>query len=1325
MNYPNFQPISTKNPLGDSLKVFFLDTLGYHHIDKDPDDTDPDRPEAWHMVVPIEGSRPFAIAYRRGLATMRRREVSRLYIDRVIPHRDDSPSVLPVLYGFTDGARVVVFSADPARNRDDRFDLSEETWRFQAVQDKFQRLYRDRLEFQTRLGQKRPLVEFLFEGSPLSSDKRFKRYVQWVRTGLMEAVLDDEQALASVLYFLIETPESRETGDTHFATQDRHLKKSREDLHLEIGMRLGDALAGAVDTLLLRYVMVRFLEAYHPEAMQGLLKSEEVLQSGKGGRKVAPSASSKGGQGELLPFGGAPVAVVSFSDTELELARQLTEPLGIDVSKARKKVKGKDERQPDLFAFEDEAALARTVLSEEEKRASRLGGDFYLADLGCAARAIEEALLTDPKSKGAKLLQDFLGRTGAPEMAQWDFRYEDLRPQTLQDYYESSLGTAVQLSFNARTKDFEIAVGQSKRQRKELGAYYTAPRLCRFMVERTVKPLFVERQERLRQAIARKDQAAAQTALDTILGMSICDPTMGSAPFLRSAFDYLSEQYLPLCRDIADAKEKLPAFYDATVRTASFLTTRGGRMDDEGWGRFEWHILRRMLYGVDIDLKAVCIACQTFALSALKYLKQGERFPSFFNLNLKLGNALISPVTPSDRAMLAENYGAKIARLIQLRNEAMTLPNTEKAYERLAVLLQEIDVVKGPIIRALLQERVAPILQDFTEDLRPFCWELEFPEVFFTEEGFLKKEAGFDVMIGNPPWEAIKFHDTEFLRSIGAESNDVATLAKQNPGVATAYNHYLGEIEAWKRWVSSGGQYEHQQGGRDRNKWRFATEVAWKLTSPVGAMSLVVPGGIIADEGGIALKLWIFPEGEAGTFVSFEKSNDIFSGTQAFTVMDFRKGRPTHLVGHLEGLTRAEQLFAWPYEPSPLSIELVEKMSPDVLAIPSIRDDIDRSLLEKLYRHPLIGDLQQTWYAKTVSYDYHMSNDRKHFQEDGKGIPLLEGKSIAQYEVIPLDQIRIHVPARRQVEPGGQYRVACAKIAGTLDPRRMLCTVLPHDYATGDALNCFLVDGNDAERLFLVGVLNSFVIEWRVRQLARNNNIVKFALLQIPVPRPPRPVVERIAALVATLVTADERFEDLMSLLKNHKSAREAHDRHEIKCQIDAEVARLFDLSGSELDRVLSAYDKVPEGTKRRVRELFSSEASATSQNKALTSEARRLIEAHREEYPRLQPGEVLLAAAVLQQVDEEAGDLALVEIVHDFQLEPGMAAPPVASWPSTLSSTLLPRLRFFVLGLADLGHGSLACQRAREELRGWEIVDSQEWIDPEDDPLLPQVLEI
>jgi hypothetical protein len=287
----------------------------------------------------------------------------------------------------------------------------------------------------------------------------------------------------------------------------------------------------------------------------------------------------------------------------------------------------------------------------------------------------------------------------------------------------------------------------------------------------------------------------------------------------------------------------------------------------------------------------------------------------------------------------------------------------------------------------------------------------------------------------------------------------------------------------------------------------------------------------------------------------------------------------------------------------------------------------------------------------------------------------------------------------------------------------MICTVLPHDYATGHKLNCFLVDGDDAERLFLVGVLNSFVIEWRVRQLARSNSIVKFMLVQIPVPRPPRAAVERIAALVATLVTADERFEDLRPLLRGRKAVHGPEERHEIKCQIDVEVARLFDLNEAELDRVLSIYDKVPEGTKRRIRELFSHVPSALSSEKSLASEARRLIEAHREEYTRTRPDEVLLAAAILKPTDEGA-ELALVEIVRGYQLLPGMAAPPAASFPSTLSSMLLPRLWFFVLGLADLSSGSLALQQAREALRGWEVVDAQEWIDPEEDRLLPQVIE-
>src|SRR5207247_10292109 len=132
-----------------------------------------------------------------------------------------------------------------------------------SVQEKVARLHRERLQFQTRLGKKRPLVEFLFEATPLSADEGFKRYVRVVRQELMRAVLDDKRALGAVVYHLIESPEAREAEKTEFVNKDHRLKKSHEELYFDVSARLGDAIAAAVDTLLLRYVMVGFLEAYY------------------------------------------------------------------------------------------------------------------------------------------------------------------------------------------------------------------------------------------------------------------------------------------------------------------------------------------------------------------------------------------------------------------------------------------------------------------------------------------------------------------------------------------------------------------------------------------------------------------------------------------------------------------------------------------------------------------------------------------------------------------------------------------------------------------------------------------------------------------------------------------------------------------------------------------------------------------------------------------------------------------------------------------------------------------------------------------------------
>ncbi len=1210
MARPPFLKLPGHSSLDGFLRGFFLDYLGYERIENDPDDKNPQSSEAWRLVVPADASRPFAVAFQAGLASMERRRVSRLYIERVVPHRDreGTRSVEPALYVFTDGTRLVFFSADPTRNRDDRFDLSEITWRLRSAQDKIARLHRERLQFQTRLGKRRPLVEFLFEATALSSDDGFKRYVHVARQELMRVVLEDKRALGEVVYHLLESPEAK-NGKTEFVGKDHRLKKSVDELHFDVGARLGDAVAAAVDTLLLRYVMVRFLEAYHPEAMEGLLKSEDVLKRGKGGRKVATGNS----KAQIALFGGSEIAIASFSNTELELARMFNDALGVDVSKAKSKSKGADQRQPDLFAFGDEQTVASIVLEEEVKRESRLGGDFYLADLGRAANAVEAQLLSNPGSRGAKLIQDFLGRTGAPEMAQWDFRYEDLRPQTLQDYYESSLGTAVELSYNDKKRELEIAVGRSQRQRKELGAFYTDPRLCRLMVERAVRPTFEGRLEAVRKAIGARDIALARREFASLVNFSVCDPTMGSAPFLRSAFDYLSEQYLPLCRVLAEAKASLRTFFDEVSKDYPFLASKGGHMDEDGVGRWEWHVLRQMLYGVDLDLKAVCIACQTFALSALKYLKQGERFPSFFNLNLKLGNALVSPVRVRDRADLSKKHAKAMSKLIHLRRKAVSLANSEKAYDELVKLLKEIDAIKTPLLRALVEERLAPLLEDFTEDIRPFCWEIEFPEIFFAEDGSLKDAPGFDVMIGNPPWESLEVDTDEFFEQFHAGYDGLKPASKKralrekllaDKRIRRAFDRRCGTIAALVKLVRpEAGFYELQytvlDGERKRSEYatyKMMLERSLDLTRQGGRLSLVVPSGFTGDLGCFLLRQRIFETCDLPYVRGFVKSSGIFPGVvQAFCIFWLVLGGKTREIACLTGLASIDELIARDDLAIPSPVDFLKRIAPLSWSIPSITDLKMVAVLEKLYAHPVLNEKAAPGWNVEVSYaELNSSNDVKTglIRDSGWDLPVWEGKLIAPFERAANARVGVKAKEFAKRDRGDVVnfaRVVIRSIAGSDDPRRLIATVLPPQYAIMDSLNYVEPKGmSEGTKVFLVACLNSFALEWRARQLATNNNMSGFVIRQLPVPRlgPGSAAFDAIVGRATSLLLVDAKLRGPLKALPG-KRVTEKDRRAELRWEIDALVALMYDFDEPELQFILDAFGDVDAAERQGVLETY------------------------------------------------------------------------------------------------------------------------------------------
>ncbi len=289
--------------------------------------------------------------------------------------------------------------------------------------------------------------------------------------------------------------------------------------------------------------------------------------------------------------------------------------------------------------------------------------------------------------------------------------YRDLSVRHLGTIFEQLL--AYQLAEGPeRRLRLEAAVG-----RKRTGAFFTPEHIVDDIVERTLAPLFDQCSRRAARAGAR--------ALDELLDLHVLDPAMGSGHFLVGAAAYLA-------RRIAND----PSYNgDLTLAELQGL------------------VAERCLYGVDINPMAVEVARLALWLSTVR-----DDRPLRFLGNLHVGNSLVSAEL---RALLdggTDLFAAELAAraqgmLDQVAKLARTYALTgDQAHEK-ERLAGELDALRDPLL-ADCDAAVDPPVGAGAG--RPFHWELEFPSRFLDEHGRLRGDAGFDAVIGNPPYVRIQ-----------------------------------------------------------------------------------------------------------------------------------------------------------------------------------------------------------------------------------------------------------------------------------------------------------------------------------------------------------------------------------------------------------------------------------------------------------------------------------------------------------------------------------------------------------------------------------------
>ncbi len=493
--------------------------------------------------------------------------------------------------------------------------------------------------------------------------------------------------------------------------------------------------------------------------------------------------------------------------------------------------------------------------------------------------------------------------------------YRDLGVEQLGAVYERLLDLDPEASLG-RTPPQRPAAPAGRRHsraRRETGTFYTPQPLAELVVRRTLAPL------------------VAGASADTIVRLRVLDPAMGSGACLVAACHFLAAAY---GRALVDEGRAAAA-----------------DLDDAAQADIRRLIAERCLAGVDRNPTAVELARLSLWLTTLAH----DRPLTFLDHRLRVGDSLAGG-WPDDLNRLGlgrsragrphplfdtleiehaiERVRRPVAELIARRDASVADVHAKEAlWRRLtadssplhrwreALTLwcarwfwpSDASPTPGePETRALLDGLLRHDPTIGRDRLRErvgtanaiglargfFHWPLEFPDVFYDDCGHPATAAGFDAVLGNPPWEMLRADDHLTAGRAGARR--------------TGHDRHL------MRFIRDSGQYACCDRGH-LNLYQAFTERALSITRPGGRLGLVLPWGLASDDGAAGLRRRLLEHTSIDTLVGIDNAAGLFPIHRGvrFMVLVTSPGRATRELHARFGVTTAGELDALPGRDDP------------------------------------------------------------------------------------------------------------------------------------------------------------------------------------------------------------------------------------------------------------------------------------------------------------------------------------------------------------------------------------------------------------------------
>lgn len=370
---------------------------------------------------------------------------------------------------------------------------------------------------------------------------------------------------------------------------------------------------------------------------------------------------------------------------------------------------------------------------------------------------------------------------------------------------------------------------------------------------------------------------------------------------------------------------------------------------------------------------------------------------------------------------------------------------------------------------------------------------------------------GFDIVLTNPPYKLLK-------ASVDKYSSE---------------NHLNNSVLLDS--IRKSNFYKYNQGTLNLYKI-FIEEIVENYLTNKGKAGILIPSGLLKDKQSEKLrKRLLLIYGIERIYIIPERNSFFNDITQSFCFFVLDKNKQTEFIEIFENVENEDSFFK---EPIKVFLEDLQAMS-ETLPIVSV-NKIGWEIVNKLNKVKKIKDIDNIF---NLRGELDLTLNKKFIVKDTKDnlLPLLKGSHITKFKTrntnlfCKSDFFLENLSKRKYFL---NQRIVCQQISNTSQKDRLKFALVDSNTVLGNSCNFIsLVPTNNKSKislLYLLGILNSDLLNWRFKITNSNNHISNYEIDDLPIKEPSDKELselEKITLEILKYENSEERIKKLNSIV--------------------------------------------------------------------------------------------------------------------------------------------------------------------------------------------------